>query len=430
MSNQRHSSPNGQPNRSQTPNARTQSMHEWSISSLLRLPGRRSVESMVLLIIVAILVVFGLTMVLSASHANGLTNKDLALSKTKNQAMWIGLGLVPMFFVMRINYRVIPRFGGATLIGTVVLLLLVRFTALGHSVNGSQRWLKIGESTIQPAEFAKIAVCIFATWILITRRDQVHDNTKVFYVIMAATAVPVILVLLQPAMGTAVMIMGAAMITMFVGGVSLWTFSTTALLGVFGALFLALGSEYRRERIQTWLDPFSDQSDKSYQVINSMQAISRGRGFGVGLGESGAKWGIVPEAHTDFIFTVVAEETGFVGSLSLIVLYLALSFIGFRIAYKAPDRAGMLLAAGLSTTITMQALYNIGTTMSLTPLSGLPLPFVSVGGSSVMMNLIAVGVIANIARQIDPAEKVNPNRRPNQAAALKARQNQAQLLKR
>jgi cell division protein FtsW len=206
---------------------------------------------------------------------------------------------------------------------------------------------------------------------------------------------------MQPSQGTATIIVAITMVMLFLGGVSIWSLGsvTIGLLSAFAAL--ALFSPYRRARLNVWGDPFGDPDGAGYQTVQSLVGIASGGVDGVGLGAGRAKWGFLPFAHTDFIFSVVAEELGFIGALMLILFYVFLILFGIRVALAAPDRLGMLLAGGITTAIAMQAFINIGAAVNVLPISGVTLPFVSMGGSSLMMNLAAMGIVLNVARQIE-----------------------------
>ena len=363
-------------------------------------PGRRTLEFSVLLLLTLALTFVGLIMVLSASTVTGLQESDNPWIYLQRQGMWAAIGLVAMSVVMRLDYRDIARLAPALLLGTVGMLVALLIPGVGVTANGATRWLSIGPLTVQPSEFAKLVLALFAADLIARRSHLVHDNRAVLIPVMLVALVLGGLVLLQPSQGTATIIVAVAMILLFLGGVSIWSLgSVTIGLGVAFAT-LALTSSYRRARLMSWSDPFDDPDGAGYQTVQSLVGIASGGLDGVGLGEGRAKWGFLPFAHTDFIFSVVAEELGFIGGLMLILFYVGLVLFGMRVALAAPDRLGMLLAGGITTAIAMQAFINIGAAINVLPISGVPLPFVSMGGSSLMMNLAAMGVVLNVARQI------------------------------
>ncbi len=363
-------------------------------------PGRRTFEFSALMVLTLGLTFVGLIMVLSASTVTGLETTGTPWYHLVRQGMWATIGLVAMSVVMRLDYRDLARFSPIFLGLTIVLMIMVLVPAFSIEANGARRWLRVGPFSMQPSELAKLAVALFAADLLSRRTHLVHNNRAVFAPIMIVALGLAALVLLQPSQGTATILVVIALLLLFLGGVSIWTLGMTsgALLAAFFAL--AMMTPYRRRRLSVWADPFSDPDGQGYQTVQSLIGIATGGLDGVGLGEGRSKWGFLPFAHTDFIFSVVAEELGFIGGVALIVLYLALVGFGMRVAARAPDRLGQLLAAGITCAIALQAFINIGAAISLLPISGVTLPFVSTGGSSLLVNLMAMGVVLNISRQI------------------------------
>lgn len=364
--------------------------------------GKRTLEFAVLLLLTLALTFVGLIMVLSASTVTGLQETGTPWFYLQRQGMWAVIGLIAMGVVMRLDYRDVARFAPVLMIGTTVMLVALLIPGQ-HSItaNGATRWIGIGPFTIQPSEFAKLALALFAADLIARRSHLVHDNRAVLIPIMVVSLFIAGLVLLQPSQGTATIIVAVAMIMLYLGGVSIWSLGsvTVGLLVAFAGF--AMSSPYRRARIDSWRDPFSDPDGAGYQTVQSLVGIASGEFDGVGLGAGRAKWGFLPFAHTDFIFSVIAEELGFIGGLMLILFYVGLVLFGLRVAFAAPDRLGMLLAGGITTAIAMQAFINIGAAINVLPISGVTLPFVSMGGSSLMVNLAAMGVVLNVARQIE-----------------------------
>lgn len=364
-------------------------------------PGRRTIEFAVLLLLTLALTFIGLIMVLSASTVTGVQESGSPWGYLERQGLWAFVGLLAMSVLMRLDYRDIARFAPVVLVVTTAMLVALLVPG-GHRVtaNGATRWLSLGPITIQPSELAKLALALFAADLIARRSHLVHDNRAVLAPVLVVSMVLAGLVLLQPSQGTATIIVAVAMIMLFLGGVSVWSMGsiTIALLMAFAAF--ALSSPYRRARLDAWADPFSDPEVGGYQIIQALVAVASGGIDGVGLGEGRAKWGFLPFAHTDFIFSVVAEELGFIGALMLILFYVGLVLFGMRVAFGAPDQLGMLLAGGITTAIAMQAFINIGAAVNVLPISGVTLPFVSMGGSSLMVNLAAMGVVLNVARQV------------------------------
>lgn len=364
--------------------------------------GTRTIEFAVLLLLTLALTFIGLIMVLSASTVTGLQETGTPWFYLQRQGIWAVIGLVAMSVVMRLDYRDVARFAPVLMVGTTVMLLALMVPGQhAVTVNGATRWLSVGPFTVQPSEFAKLALALFAADLIARRAHLIQDNRAVLIPVMFVSLFIATLVLLQPSQGTATIIVAVAMILLYLGGVSVWSLGsvTVGLLSAFAAL--AMSSPYRRARISSWTDPFNDPDGAGYQTVQSLVGVASGGVDGVGLGAGRAKWGFLPFAHTDFIFSVIAEELGFIGGLMLILFYVGLVMFGMRVAFAAPDRLGMLLAGGITTAITMQAFINIGATINLLPISGVTLPFVSMGGSSLMVNLTAMGVVLNVARQIE-----------------------------
>ncbi len=364
-------------------------------------PGRRTVEFAGLLVLTLALTFIGLMMVLSASAVTGLDDAGSPWYYLQRQGMWAAIGLVAMMIVMRLDYRDLAKMSPVLLMATLALLLLVLIPSVGVSANGARRWLTIGPFTLQPSEFAKLSLTLFVADLLAHRSHLVHDNRQVLAPILALSLGMAALVLLQPSQGTATILVAISMILLFLGGVSVWSLGTVTI-GLAGAfVVLAVLTPYRRARLNVWGDPFIDPEGAGYQTVQSLVGVASGGIDGVGLGEGRAKWGFLPFAHTDFIFSVVAEELGFIGGVALVMFFVLLVGFGLRVAYKAPDRLGIMLAAGITTAIAMQAFINIGATINMLPISGVTLPFVSMGGSSLVVNLAAMGVVLNVSRHTE-----------------------------
>ena len=363
--------------------------------------GRRTIEFAVLLLLTLALTFIGLIMVLSASTVTGLEESGTPWYFLQRQGIWAALGLVAMGVVMRLDYRDMARFAPLLMVVTIALLVAVLVPTVGVSANGARRWLTIGPFTLQPSEFAKLSLALFCADLIARRSHLVHDNRAVLTPVMLVALGTAALVVIQPSQGTATIIVAIAMVILFIGGVSIWSLGSCSigLMGVFIAL--AMFTPYRRARLDIWGDPFADPDGAGYQTVQSLVGVASGGIDGVGLGAGRAKWGFLPFAHTDFIFSVIAEELGFIGASALILFYVFLAIFGMRVAFAAPDQLGTLLAGGITTAIVMQAFVNIGAATNVLPISGVTLPFVSMGGSSLMVNLAAMGVVLNVARQIE-----------------------------
>ncbi|MDH3500022.1 MAG: putative lipid II flippase FtsW [Acidimicrobiia bacterium] len=349
-----------------------------------------------MLVIVGILAVIGLGATLSASSVPGLlseANDNLVFFK--RQIMWVVLGAITMFVASRVPYDWYRRL--ALPIFTVSVAGLIAVLLFGIEQGGATSWIDLGPVALQPSEFAKFGTIVFLATVF-TRKGLLLSDFNHFLVPVAATAgLTGLLVILEKDLGTTI-IVGAAVITVLISSEAplLFTF-TTGLVGSLVAAALTLGERYRRERILCFLDPFSDPLGDCYQLGQSLLALGSGQMFGVGLGASRARWSYLPNAHTDFIFAIMGEETGFAGALMILLLFCALTVIGIVVSHRAPDSFGRMLAAGITGWLAAQAIVNIGGVVGIMPITGLPLPFVSVGGSALLTAMGAAGVLMNIA---------------------------------
>jgi cell division protein FtsW len=270
---------------------------------------------------------------------------------------------------------------------------------MGVAVGGATRWLGVGVVRVQPAELAKLALLVFTADLLARRLDHVGDWRLTTAPVLAVLAVVGGLVLLQPDMGTALVLGVIAFAVLFVAGTPLPTMSLLLAGSSLVSLVFAFSAPYRRARLTAFLSPWSDPGNTGYQIAQSLIGQASGGLTGVGLGASRAKWGFLPNAHTDFIFAIIGEEVGLLGSLLVVGLFVGFAVLGVRAAVRAPDRFGTLLAAGITAWIVGQAVVNIGAVVGVLPVTGVPLPFVSFGGSSLVITMAATGILLNVAHQ-------------------------------
>ena len=353
--------------------------------------------------VVAALTLFGLMMVLSASSVSSLHELgDSPFFRFKRQLAWAAMGGVLFVGLSRIDYRRARIIIGPLFLVCATMMVAVLIPGLGTTAGGSTRWLKIGPLLMQPSELVKLSVIVVAADLL-TRRERRMDRPELTVrPIMLMVAFFSVLLLLQPKLGTALILGAVSFLLLFVAGAPWKSLARWAGVGIAAASVLAYGAAYRRSRLLVFLDPWADPDGEGFQVIQSQVSIASGGWFGVGLGASRAKWGFLPIAESDFIFAVVAEEIGFIGASTLIVGFVVVGWLGFRTALAAPDRFGMLLAAGITCWLLVQAFLNIGMVLSVLPTTGEPLPFVSAGGSSLMTVLAAAGILTSVARRSTP----------------------------
>ena len=343
--------------------------------------------------IVLILITLGVLILASASSAK----YDDAEYFVKRQLIWLALSFCAAAVAARFDYRLYRKLAIPLSVFSVFLLVLVRIPGIGHEINGSWRWLRIGSMTIQPSEIAKLAVIMLFSWWLARnqrRIDELKRGILIPFGMLAFFALPLVV---EPDFGTTMLVSSVVIFMMFLGGVSVAPLLATGLCGLLGVVFLIFQNQERMGRIFAFLDPQKHELDKAWQLVNSLRAFAGGDWFGVGFGNSMQKYSYLPEAHTDFIFPIIAEELGLIAALIVIVMYLTLFILGSKIALNARDEFGRFLALGITLMITMQALINFAVVTGCVPTKGLALPFISYGGSSLVISGVMVGILVNVA---------------------------------
>ncbi|MEA2717104.1 MAG: cell division protein FtsW [Actinomycetota bacterium] len=364
--------------------------------------GARESGWVLLATVTALLVVMGLMMVLSASSVEALRSYGGAWVFFQKQAVWAVVGAVVMAATACWDYRRWKRLAWPLVVASLVLLAAVHIPGVGINVSGSTRWLGFGFFSFQPSELAKFALLVFVADLLARRHDRMHESRQTLRPVAIVAGAFGGLVLLQPDMGTAMVLVLIVLVELFVAGLPLLRMAGVFAAASIGAVVLAMGAGYRRNRMFAFVDPWGDVSNTGYQVAQSLVALGTGHLAGVGLGASRAKWGFLPNAHTDFIFAIVGEELGLVGTLLVLSLFAAFAVLGIRAALRAPDRFGMLLATGITAWVVGQALVNMGAVTGMLPVTGVPLPFLSFGGTSLVVTMGSVGVLLNVARHAIP----------------------------
>jgi cell division protein FtsW len=350
-----------------------------------------------LFLITLALISIGIIMVYSASAILSLEKYNDPYFFLKRQMAWVFLGLVGMFFAARVNYRALPKLLKPLLLLTFFLLILVLFPQFGKEVAGARRWLKIGDFTLQPSEIAKLILILYMADTLSRKKEKIKDLAYGFLPPLIILGTIFILILRQPDLGTALIILVVILGMLFVSGVRLKHLFSLFLVALPGIWLLINKVGYRKRRILAFLDPWSDPQGYGFQIIQSLIALGSGGILGRGLGEGTQKLFYLPAPHTDFIFAILGEELGFLGGMVVIILFGAFVYFGARIARRAPDLFGSLLALGITTWIGLQAMINIGVATGTLPTKGIPLPFISFGGSSLIFSLIGVGVLLSIS---------------------------------
>ncbi len=351
-----------------------------------------------LLATVILLVVIGIIMVFSASSASAYFRRGDSYYFLKKQMMWAILGFGSMFILMNINYHIYNRLARVILAGGIVFLLTVFIPGLGVTVNGATRWIGVGDFTIQPSELAKLAVIIFAASSLSRKKEKVRQFTTGVLPYLLVAGLVFGLIMLEPDFSTGVVILAIVIVMIFVAGANIGHLIGLTLPGVIMLGLLIAGKEYRLKRWTSFLHPFEDPQGSGYQIIQSLYALGSGGLFGLGLGRSRQKFFYIPLPQNDFIFSIIGEELGFIGTFTIILLFILLIWRGIRIAIHAPDLFGSLLATGLIAMIAIQVIMNVAVVTSSMPVTGIPLPFISCGGSSLLFSLAGIGIILNISR--------------------------------
>ncbi|MCF8110434.1 MAG: putative lipid II flippase FtsW [Desulfobacteraceae bacterium] len=350
----------------------------------------------VLLFAVMMLTGIGLAMVYSASSEIALRHYGNEYYFFSRQLLHAALGFSGMLALAFIPYRVFRQLSYLMLFIAAVMLSALLFTSAGHSAGGATRWLRMMGVSFQPAEFARLALIVFMAYSLTKKQGRISDLSIGFLPHFLVLCMFTILILLQPDFGTVALLWMLAWIIMFAGRVPLLHLTSAMILILPAALWLLISADYRLKRYMTFLDPWKYPLEDGYQIIHSLMAFGSGGIFGKGFGEGYQKLFYLPAPHTDFIFSVLGEEGGLIWVLLVIGLYIVLLLRGMRIAATARDCFGSLLAFGITVSIAMQALVNMGVNLSLLPTKGLTLPFLSYGGSSLVFNLGCIGILMNI----------------------------------
>ena len=353
-----------------------------------------------LLLAVIGLVAIGVVMVYSASSVQGYFRADDPALYVVQQSLWAGLGLTGMYLFSRIDFRVLRRLAIVGYVATMLMLVAVLIPGIGTSVAGSRRWIDLPLiGGFQPAEVAKFAVCLYlAHWL--DRRGRAANsfwNGLVPFGLLVAPGF--VLIAVEPDLGTAGVYVLAALAIFFMAGANLLYLGLIGGGVVAAASAMVLATPYQLTRVQTFLNPERDPLGAGYNALQSLMALALGGLTGLGLGASKQKYLYLPAPSTDFIFAIIGEEWGLIGTLAVVALFVVIAYQGYRIAVTAPDTFSGLLAAGITTWLVAQACINMMVVTALMPVTGIPLPFISYGGSALIINLVAVGVLLSISRE-------------------------------
>lgn len=362
---------------------------------------RKGEPDLLLFILIFVLAGIGIAMCYSASAVSAMESMGDSFYYLKKQLVWFGVSFMALLVVQEIDYRVYQRYTRVMLLVSLVLLVLVLIPGLGHEAKGSVRWINFGYARLQPSEFVKIFMVIYLVKVFST--EEFESPVMQMLIPLLIVGVMFVLIMMQPDFGTAVDLLFVSVVILFVSGFPFRYILSLMVLSVPMFYLLVYQVDYRRERILAYLDPWKDRFGNGYHIIQSFIAFKKGGILGVGLGYGTQKISRLPEPHTDFVFAVIAEEVGLFGTAFIVILYLLLFMRAVTIALQAPDEFGRLLATGLGLLLVVQAFINIGVVTGSLPTTGITLPFISYGGSSLLSSMIAGGILLNISRYREAA---------------------------
>jgi cell division protein FtsW len=356
----------------------------------LRPANQGSTYNYRLFILTVLLVFLGLIAIADASAPLAISRFSDRFYFVRQQSVWATVGILLMYLFSRIDYKIWLKLATPLFFIGIIGLVIVFFPGVGTKVLGARRWINLGFTTFQPSEFIKLAMIVYIA--------KVSAKEKQLLSYFIPLLLVVCLIMLQPDLGTTLVVLAITLTQVFISGVNLLVLGASVTFAGIAATFLILTSSYRRDRLMTFLSQADDPLNKGYHIRQILLALGSGGFFGVGLGASRQKFLFLPETATDSIFAVIAEEIGFFGSCLLIVLFLSFIIMGFKIAVNAPDRFSKVLSVGIIAWIGAQTFLNIASIVALVPLTGIPLPFISFGGTALVMMLIATGILINISK--------------------------------
>jgi cell division protein FtsW len=363
-----------------------------------------------------LLLVFGLVMVLSASSVTAYAEYKSSYYYFFRQLMWLAMGLPVFFVASRMSIRVFRWLAYPILVGSFVLLLAVMVPGIGITSNGSTRWIGVGSFVIQPSEFAKLGIALWGADLLARKARLLGEWRHLLVPLLPVVTLFAAIVMMQPDMGTTLVIVTLLLALLWTVGAPGRLFAGVLAVVATLASFLAVLEPYRLERITSFRDPFNDAMGSGYQAVQGIYALSSGGWWGLGLGASREKWSYLPNAHTDFILAIIGEELGLIGTLMVVALFGVLAYAGIRIASRATDTFARLAAGAVTAWLIVQAFVNMAAVVGLVPITGIPLPLISAGGSALLPTLFALGMLAAFARAEPAAAEVLALRRSRRQA--------------
>jgi len=364
--------------------------------------NREGGESDLILLVTALFLIgLGIAMIYSASAVYALKTIKDSFFFMKKQLLWFMIGFIALLFFQGINYRVYIKYTKVMLLLSLVLLIAILIPGIGISVKGAARWMGLNGIRFQPSEFIKLFMVIFLVKVFSTEIRGLANQIIQLLIPIIIIAITFILIMLQPDFGTAVTLLAVSGLILFVSGFPILYILMLIVTSIPMFYLLIYQVDYRKERFLAFLNPWEDRFGNGYHIIQSFIAFKKGELFGVGLGCGTQKVARLPEPYTDFIFAVIAEESGLIGTVFILSLYCVIFWRGLRISLNATDNFGKLLAIGLTMLIVVQAFINIGVVSGGLPTTGIPLPLISYGGSSLLANMISLGILLNISKNND-----------------------------
>ncbi len=345
-----------------------------------------------------IFICFGIVMIYSASAIYALENWGDSAYYLKRHLLYVLIGLFFSLVVMSVDYHLFQKISKPLFLFSLFLLVLLWVPGIGRTIGGARRWFRFGIFSFQPSEMTKFALIIYTADFLSRKKTEVTSFLKGFFPVLCVLGISCCLIIIQPDLGTVLAITMVCFIMLFVGGVKITHIISVILVSLPAVYIIIFSAAYRRNRILAFLNPWNDPQGVGFQIIQSLVALGSGGVIGLGLGQGKQKLLYLPAGYTDFIFSIIGEELGFIGAAGIVILFIAFLIIAAKISLKAKDSFGQFLALGLSSTLMVEAIVNMGVTTSLLPTKGLPLPFISYGGTSLMFNMIYVGLILNIGK--------------------------------
>nr|WP_245745256.1 stage V sporulation protein E [Lentibacillus persicus] len=365
---------------------------------LQRLFKSKNIPDLVLAAVILSLLVVGAVMVYSSSYVWAEYKYGDQFFYLKRQLLFCGVGLIGMLFFTVLPYNTWKKYSKLLLLACFLLLLIVLIPGIGMERGGAQSWIGIGAFSIQPSEFMKLGLIIYLSVYLSVNQKYITSFKNGFLPSLVLVFAAFGLIMLQPDLGTGVVLAATCMVMIFTAGARLSHFLGLAVIGLIGFLFLIVSAPYRISRITAFINPWEDPLGDGFQIIQSLYAVGPGGLMGLGLGDSIQKYFYLPEPQNDFIFSIVAEELGFLGGTFVISLFALLFWRGIKVALEAPDVYGKFLALGIVSMLSIQVMINISVVIGLIPVTGITLPFLSYGGSSLTLTLCSAGILLNISR--------------------------------